>query len=289
MNKLQVADMTGKICLVTGANSGIGLVTARELARAGAHVVMLCRSAERGEQARDAIMAATGSASVSLILGDLSSLSSVESFAAAFKERYDHLDVLVNNAGLSLPVRHRTDDGFEMMFAINHLGHFALTCRLAGELKAATRARVVNVASHGHWLGRFDVNNLHGERRFNALAQYCNTKLANILFARALAERVSHHGITSYSLHPGVIRSGFAQDESGWFGHLVKLSGPFLSSPEKGARTSLYLATAPGIESKSGHYFASSRRALCSPIAQSYGKAEALWAESERLTGLSWS
>ncbi len=283
--KIQVTDMTGKICLVTGSNSGIGLVTARELARAGARLVMLCRNAERGEAARASIVAATGSTSVELLLGDLSSLESVAAFAETFRSKYERLDVLVNNAGLSLPVRHLTDDGVEMMFAINHLGHFALTCHLAESLKAAERARVVNVASMGHWAGRIDMDNLQCEKSFNAVGQYCNTKLANILFARALAERVSQFGISSYSLHPGVIRSGFAQDEAGWFGHLVKLGGPFMSSPEKGAQTSLYLATASGIESDSGSYFANKKRAMCSPAAKSQAKAEALWQESERLSG----
>jgi len=284
-----VTNIKGKTVLVTGANSGIGLVTARELAREGAEVVMLCRSAERGGQALERIKAESGSQSVDLILGDLSSLESVTQFVQSFQSKYDHLDVLVNNAGLSLPVRHLNQAGVEMMFAINHLGPFALTCLLADSLKRAERARVLNVASVGHWMGRIDLNNLQGEKSFNALGQYCNTKLANILFARSLAERVSHYGITSFSLHPGVIRSGFAQGESGWFGSLVKLGGPFMSSPEKGAKTSIYLATEAGVESDSGAYFANCKKAICSPMARSHAKAEALWQRSVTLAGTDWS
>ena len=284
-----MSNIKGKIALVTGANSGIGFVTARELAKAGAHVVMLCRNAERGNQALEKIRVESGSEEVDLILGDLGSLESVAQFAETFKGKYDRLDVLVNNAGLSLPARYLNDDGLEMMFAINHLGPFALTCLLAEPLKASGAARVVCVASMGHWMGRLDMDNLQGEKRFNSLAQYCNTKLANILFARALAERVRHQSITAYSLHPGVIRSGFAQDESGWFGKLVKVGGPFMSTPEKGAKTSIYLATAPGIESQSGDYFANSKKAMCSPIARSEAKAEELWKRSVVLSGTDWA
>lgn len=278
--------MRGKVCIVTGANSGIGLVSARELARMGARVVLGCRNEARGIEARDAIRAATGNNDVELIVVDVGSIASLRAFAATFHQRYDRLDVLMNNAGVSLPTRQLSPDGFEMMFAINHVGYHGMACLHADLLRKTPGARVVNVSSEGHRAGSIQFDDLQCERSFNSVRQYCNTKLANVLFTRELAHRLAKDGITANCLHPGVIRSGFAQDEPGWFGTLVKVTSPFMINTESGAKTQIYLATSPDVASVTGEYFARKKVAFTFASTRDTDLTRRLWDYTVERTGI---
>ena len=279
-------EVRGKTCVVTGANSGIGRETALALAGKGAQVVLLCRSAERGEEAREAIATETGNEDVSLILADLADSASVRRFAETFVERHDKLDVLVNNAGVYLPERQLTEEGHELTFAINHLGPFLLTNLLLPTLKKAPEARVVTVSSLVHYIGNIDLDDLALERGYQGMLSYARSKLANILFTHALADRLEGTSVTANCLHPGAIRSGFAQDEPGFFQQIVRLGGPFLLSPARGARTSIWLASAPEAAAHNGGYFVRCRRRRPSPRARNEALAEALWARSASLMGV---
>ena len=278
--------MEGKTCIVTGANSGIGEVTARELARMGARVVMICRSEEKAQAAVERIKEQVPEAQLELLLADLSSLTAVSGVAREFTARHRRLDVLVNNAGIYLPKRFESEDGFEMTFATNHLGPFLLTNLLLDALTAAHGARVVNVSSEGHRQGRVNFDDLQSEQKFNGLRTYCTSKLLNIYFSNELARRAADRGITSNSLHPGVVASGFAQDEPGAFKWLIKLGSPFLVSPEKGAQTQIYLASSPDVADVTGEYY--SRQRVKRPAGRSLDAdvGVRIWDVSAELAGL---
>lgn len=279
--------MQGKVCVVTGANSGIGKVTARELAKRGAKVVMICRNPQRAEAARAEIRAAAPDAEVDLLLADLGELAQVRRVADEYKARYDQLHVLVNNAGVYLPRRMTTSEGFESTFAINHLGPFLLTNLLEEVLEASAPARVVNVSSEGHRAGKVDLSDLNSERgRYRGLRVYCTSKLMNILFSNELSRRMRQKGVTSNALHPGAIASGFAQDERGLFKSMMKVARPFLLTTEQGARTQIHLATSPEVEGISGEYWRKSRIAAPSRAARDLQVAGRLWDASRELSGL---
>jgi len=281
--------MEKRICLITGANSGIGLETAKSLAHKGATIIMVCRSGEKGRLAQAKIKAHANHDRVDLFLADVSSKEQLQNTTNQFKEKYQKLDVLINNAGLQLPKRYVTKEGWEMMFATNHLGYFMTASLLADVLKQTPNARIVNVASIGHWMGTIDFENLQCEQNFNSLRQYCNTKLANILFTRVLAERTKSFDITTNCLHPGAISSGFGQDEKSWFATLMKLGAPFLLSPRNGARTSIFLASSERVGKLNGKYFARSKPALCSRASKNMDTAQKLWDKSVEMTGLDWN
>lgn len=276
--------MQGKVVIVTGANSGVGKETARALARKGAQVVMACRNPQRGEAALAELRADVGAAGqLELMLLDLASLASVRRFAAAFCERYPRLDVLVNNAGVYLPRRQHSADGFELTFAINHLGPFLLTRELLPLLQESAPARIVNVSSAGHMLGWIPWRDLQAERHYFGLARYCHSKLANILHAHELARRLAGSGVTANSLHPGGVASGFAQNEWSPFMVMFKLAKPFLISTAQGASTSIYLASSPEVATVSGQYFARCKPARTARRARSDEDARRLWQLSEQL------
>ncbi len=280
--------MQGKVCLVTGATSGIGLESARALARQGATVVLSGRDAVRGEAALAEVRRTVPDAKLDLLLADLTSLASVRKLAQDFQARYSRLDVLLNNAGLLLDRRKLTPDGFEATFATNHLSHFLLTNLLLDVLKASGAARVVNVSSQGHRLGSVAfLDDLNAERgSYNGLKVYGHSKLANILFTRALARRLEGTKVTTNSLHPGVVRTGFGLNAEGIFKHLVKLTAPFMLSAEGGARTSVYLASSPEVEGVSAKYFIKCKVAKESRDARDDAAAETLWRKSAELTGV---
>jgi NAD(P)-dependent dehydrogenase (short-subunit alcohol dehydrogenase family) len=278
--------MKDKICVVTGANSGIGKVTARELAKRGARVVLGCRDMDKGAAALEEIKREANSDAVTLLPIDLASLASVRAFVASFQAEFDHLDVLVNNAGAYIPKRYETEDGFEMTMGVNHLAPVLLTALLRDALEAAPAARIVNVSSMGHKMARLDLDDLHSKQSFGAMRAYCNSKLANILHVKALCAQLQADGVTANCLHPGVVGSGFAQDESSAFGFMVKLGKPFIMSPEKGARTSIFLATSPDVEGVSGEYFVRQKMAKPSRAGRNIELAERLQSMSEQMVGL---
>jgi retinol dehydrogenase-12 len=278
--------MQGKVCLVTGATAGIGLVTARELARRGAHVIIVGRSPERCIMALGQIKAETGSASVESLLADLSSLADLHRLAAQVRDRFPELHVLVNNAGGIFFNRLLSVDGFEMTFALNHLSYFLLTNLLLPLIKKSAPARIVNVASDAHNGASIDFDNIQKGDRFSGWKAYQQSKLANILFTYELARRLEGSGVTVNTLHPGFVRTSIFR-EKGALGWLVRRAADLIAlSPEQGARTSIYLASSPEVDGVSGCYFVKEKPAVSSPQSQDQGAAERLWKLSEQLTGL---
>jgi len=277
------SNMQGKVCLVTGSSSGIGKVTARELARMGATVVMVCRNRAKGKAAQEEIKAATGNDRVDLILADLSSLADVRRAAAEYTAGYPRLDVLIHNAGGVHSVRTVTPDGFETTFVANYLAPFLLTEQLLDTLKASAPARIVNVSSLAHQNGKIDFDDLQGEKRYNSWKAYGQAKLALILFTYELARRLEGSGVTVNALHPGVIASNFNQGLGTFYRFGWKLASPFMTSVERGAQTTLYLATSPEVEGISGKYFANRKEQRSSRISYDETLRQRLWRVSEEL------
>uniref|UniRef100_A0A3Q3G322 Dehydrogenase/reductase (SDR family) member 13a, tandem duplicate 1 n=2 Tax=Labrus bergylta TaxID=56723 RepID=A0A3Q3G322_9LABR len=284
--------LNGKTAIVTGANTGIGKTTAMDLARRGARVIMACRDRGRAEAAIKDIVQETGNNQVVFMQLDLSSLKSVRSFAENFLRLESRLDLLINNAGLLS--KGKTEDGFGMIFGVNHLGHFLLTVLLLDRLKASGPSRIVTVSSDGHKGGKVDFNCLTthrdlslGDNDFQLLKNYCHSKLCNILFTTELAKRLQDSDVTCYSLHPGIIKTEIARN-TGFLWKLVvtPIFAPFLVDAESGAQTTLHCALEPGIEHLSGHYFSS-----CAPLtnlkARDDATAKKLWELSESFCGLS--
>jgi len=278
--------MDGKVCLITGATRGIGLEAAKALARMGATVVLVGRDPTRTQDALAEVRAAAPDAKVDSLLADFTSLQSVRKLAEDFKARYPRLDVLLNNAGLIMDRREETQDGFEATFGINHLAPFVLTNLLRDVLVASAPARVVTVSSDAHRAAKLDFDDLQAKRGYIPFRVYGNSKLANILFTKALAKRLEGTRVTANCLHPGVVATGFGHNAKGLFRHLVKLAAPFMLTAEKGARTSVYLASSPEVEGVTGEYFIKNRKAKPSRDARDEALAERLWQVSAELTGV---
>jgi NAD(P)-dependent dehydrogenase (short-subunit alcohol dehydrogenase family) len=278
--------MNGKICMVTGANTGIGKETALGLAKLGATVVMVCRDQSKGEAAKSEIKAKSGNESVGLMIADFSSQRSIRQLAKDFQSRYFHLHVLVNNAGLSLSQRTVTEDGLETTFAVNHLGSFLLTNLLLDVLKASAPARIVNVASQAHQRATLNFDDFQGEQQYSGLQAYCQSKLANILFTYELARRLNGTDVTVNCLHPGVVATHLISNyfASLWLRPLYWVMRPFFVTPEQGAQTSIYLASSPEMEGVTGKYFVNKKEAESSQESYNEEIAEKLWQISEELT-----
>lgn len=276
--------MEGRVVLVTGANSGIGRVSARQLAGMGAHVLMACRDEARGREALAEVQAA---GSAELCRCDLSSLTDIRLFAAELLAAQPRLHVLLNNAGAYQAERRETADGLELSFGANHLGPFLLTNLLLPRLRESGGARIVNVASGAHRLGRVRLDDLQWKhRRYQGFLAYADSKLMNILFTRELSRRLQGSGVTANSLHPGAIRSGFAVNDRGAFARLTALLGPLFLSSEEGAATQVYLCSAPELEGRSGEYFSNRRPKRPWPQARNDEMAARLWEVSVELVGL---
>ena len=279
-------DMSGKVCLVTGANSGIGKATALGLAEMGAVVVMVCRDRAKGVAARDEIRSASGNDSAELLVADLASLDAVRRLAERFVEAHERLHVLINNAAVLLRKRLETQDGFEMQFGVNHLAPFALTDLLLERLKASAPARIVNVSSMAHRSATIDFDDLQSEKRYKMMRAYGQSKLGNVLFTYALAKRLAGTGVTANCLHPGIVRTGIFRDFPAPVRGLEKILGRLvLSKPAKGAETTLYAAASPEVEGVSGKYFEKCREAESSAESHDEAVAERLWAISAEMTG----
>jgi NAD(P)-dependent dehydrogenase (short-subunit alcohol dehydrogenase family) len=276
-------SMDGRVALVTGATNGIGRVTAREIARMGARTLIVARDPGRGEAAAREIRDATG-APAEVLVADLSSGEEVRRLAREVHDRTGRLDLLVNNAGAIFSERRLSAGGVEMTLALNHLAYFQLTLDLLPLLREAPVARVVNVSSMAHERGSIDFDDLQGERRYGMWKAYSQSKLANVLFTRELARRLDGSQITANALHPGAVASGFGRDHPGFFGKLVALGAPFLASPERGARTTIHVATSPTLQGVSGRYFSSCREKAPSRAACDGDTALRLWQISEAMT-----
>lgn len=279
-----------RMAVVTGGNSGIGKWTAIELAKQGFGVVITSRDAARGAAAVEEIRDhAQGSTHIECLPLDLASFASIRGFVATLRERCDQLDVLVNNAGLILSQRGETEQGFESMFGVNHLGHFLLTQELLSQLEAADRARIVVLASHAHKAARKGLNfeDLQSLKGYQSVDVYAKSKLANIYFVRELARRLKAQAsdIVVNAVHPGVVASGFARDgdAKGVVGLFFNLGRPFFLSAQDGARTSVFVASSPSLAGKSGGYYAKCKLTKPSKAAQNDDAARRLWQVSEQM------
>jgi len=281
------SSMQGKICLVTGANSGIGKATALALAQMGASVVMICRDRARGEQARSEITATSRNNAVDLLLADLSSQQSIRQLVEHVQHHYPHLHVLINNAGAAFPGRRESVDGVEMTLAVNYLAPFLLTNLLLDRLTASAPARIVNVSSGSHKAGYIQMDDLQEVERYKPMRVYGQAKLAVVLFTYELARRLQGTGVTANCLHPGFVATHFGQRDAGpTFRLLVKVIGSFGASPAKGAKTSIYLASSAEVEGVTGHYFVKSSPRRSAAISYDESLQRHLWEQSAKLVNL---
>lgn len=282
--------MDNKICLVTGATNGIGYQTALALARMGATVIVVGRNKAKGEAVVAAIQQKTGNKAVESMTADLSSMAEVRRLAQEFKAKYQKLHVLINNAGAIFFGRQTSVDGYEMTFALNHLSYFLLTQLLLNVLKTSAPSRIVNVSSDAHrsYIPKsgIDFDNLQGEKRYLGIAAYSQSKLANILFTYELARRLEGTGITANVLHPGLVQSGFAKNTNNVIIKAVftLMQGIAGMNAEKGAQTSVYVATAPELEGVSGKYFDKKKMAKSSQLSYDQAVWARLWEVTEQLT-----
>lgn len=280
-------DLSGRTCLVTGASSGIGLETARGLARLGARVLLVGRSAKRLDAARADIARTGNTVEPETYVADLASQRAVRGLAADVAARHDRLHVLVNNAGVIARTRTVTEDGLELQLAVNHLAPFLLTHLLLGRLRAAEGARIVNVASAVETLGRINFADLGSESRYDANAAYCQSKLANVMFTYELARRLASTGITANCLHPGAIATGLLAEYFGRHRAWATVARVKYPGPAVGARTSVYLASAPEVAAVSGRFFEDCAPRASSAASQDLAGQRRLWAVSEQLVRLS--
>ena len=280
-------SMAGKVCMVTGANSGIGKATALGLANIGATVVMVCRSQERGEAALTEIKQKSSSDRIFLLLADLASQAAIRRLAEDFKSQYSALHVLINNAGIIPRKRQVTVDGFETQFAVNHLAPFLLTNLLLDTLKSSAPARIVTVTSDMHRGASISFDDLQSVGSYRPVRVYSETKLANVLFTYELARKLQGTKVTANCLHPGMVATKLLADGIGIPRPLTSTTKLIGSSPEKGAKTSIYLAASPEVEGVSGKYFVRQNPVESSQISYDQSLAGRLWTKSAELTKLS--
>ncbi|HWM51839.1 MAG TPA: SDR family oxidoreductase [Thermoplasmata archaeon] len=278
------ANLEDRVFLVTGANSGIGKATALGLARLGGTVVMACRSATRGEAARQDVVRDSGNSRTYLEIVDLASEESTRSFAEEFKGKYPRLEVLINNAGVYTPHREVTPDGLERTFEVNYLSGFLLTHLLLDLLKKSAPSRIVNVSSSAHSGGTIHFDDLQGEQRYGGFGAYGQSKLAQVLFTRELARRLEGTGVTVNACHPGVIRTNLGM---GGTSAVVRFVRMFFKGPEKGAETPIYLSISPEVERVTGKYFANKHVREPSRAARDPDVARRLFDVSAELAHLS--
>ena len=277
--------MQGQVCVVTGATSGIGKAAAAALARQGAEIIVVGRDPGRAEATAAAIQS-DGAPPPKVEIADLARLDQVRALAGRLNQALDRIDVLINNAGLVLNERRVTPDGYEHVFAVNHLAPFLLTNLLRPKLTASAPARVITVSSDAHTAARLDLDDPNLEHGWSSWRSYSNSKLANILFTRELAGRLDGTGVTANCLHPGVVRTGFGRDARPLMRVGITIAKPFMLSPERGADTMVYLASSPDVAAKTGGYYVKRQLREPSAAARDDGQARRLWEISERLTGL---
>jgi NAD(P)-dependent dehydrogenase (short-subunit alcohol dehydrogenase family) len=278
-----MSDIRKKIAVVTGGNSGMGKATVAALADQGYTVIMLCRNLERGTIALEELKQATDR-DIELMQCDLGDMENIRTFTDEFKAKYPRIDVLVNNAGVVSLNRRETVDGLEEQFGVNHIGHFLLTLRLLSCMKEGSR--IVNVASGAHKVGKIHFNNYNLIKGFNVVTAYGQSKLANVLFTRELAQRVKDRGITVNCCHPGAVATSMGVDRATGFGKKITgLLRPIFLTPEEGAKTAIYLATSQDVSKVTGKYFYKCQKAKTSKAAKSRKYAKQLIELSEKITG----
>jgi retinol dehydrogenase-14 len=286
---MSAASMSGKTCIVTGANSGIGKETALGLAQMGARVIMVCRNAEKGKAALEEIRRESGSSQVDLLIADMSSQASVRALAEQIRQKYPRLDVLVNNAGGAAPTRTISADGIEMTLATNHLCAALLTLLLLDLLKASAPSRIINVSSEAQRRARLDMNDLQFERRkYRGIAAYGQSKLLMNAFTFELARRLAGSGVTANCLHPGVVATNiWSANPAPLIAKLIiAVVKPFMLSSKRGAAVSLYLATSPEVAQVSGEYFVKSKPAKSNPLSRDPRLMSEIWLSTAQMTSL---
>jgi NAD(P)-dependent dehydrogenase (short-subunit alcohol dehydrogenase family) len=278
--------MEGKVVLITGGTSGIGRAAATALAAMGAEVVVIGRSRERGESAVEEIRDTSGTGRVSLMLADLAVQAEVRGLAEEFRERYDRLDVLVNNAGIIQSKRTETPDGIELTLAVNHLAPFLLTNLLLDLLKKSAPSRIITVSSEARRRAKIDFEDLQSERRYRPFKVYGMTKLANILFTYELAERLEGTGVVANSLHPGGVNTNFGNNNRSFGTLIFRAFKPFMRTPEQGADTVVYLAVSPEAGKMTGRYLTDRKVVFSFEDPHDEVVQKRLWEVSEELTNL---
>lgn len=271
-----------KTVLITGGTSGVGFATAKALLKLGHTVVLLARNPEKVEKSLAVLKKINPGCNVDSVIGDLSDLTTIKKAAKEFQSKYNQLDVLINNAGGIFGQYELTSDGFEWAFQVNHLGHYYLTNLLKKELLKSDDPRVISLSSEAHKMGKFDIENLNGEKKFSGWGQYGATKLMNILFTKGVVKNFKN--INAYAVHPGVVKTGFGANNDGLLKYFSWM--PFLITPEKGAETSVYLATAPVAQLKNGYYYKKSKVADVSKEAIDQNYRDQLWNASMKLLAL---
>jgi NAD(P)-dependent dehydrogenase (short-subunit alcohol dehydrogenase family) len=278
-----LAGMKGKVCMVTGANSGIGKIVSTELARMGAQVVMVCRNPKSGDHAKSEIVNNSGNENVELLLADFRSMKSVRDMTSEFKANHKGLHVLLNNVAIIPTKRRVTPDGLEEQFEVNYLSHFLLTHLLLDALKASAPSRIINTSSGIHVRAKVDFEDLQSKRKYNAHRVYGNTKLMNILFTYELARRLRGTGVTVNAYTPGFSKTRLDREYSFLMRGMVSLMA---KKPEKGAQTAIYLATSPELEALSGKYFQNMKTTESSRLSYDKEMGSRLWNISEKMAGL---
>jgi NAD(P)-dependent dehydrogenase (short-subunit alcohol dehydrogenase family) len=278
--------MQGKVAVITGGTSGVGQVAAERLAGMGARIVLGARDQSRADAALQKLRGLAPGEKHSVYYGDVSRLADLHRLAEEIRAAEPRIDVLINNAGAMFGQRQVTKDGLEVTFATNHMSYFVLTHGLREQLAAAGSARVVNTSSHAHYRARIDFDDLQFERNYKAFPAYSHSKLCNILFTRVLARRLATSGITANSLHPGFVKTRFADQSGGSMARIIGLMKIFAISPEKGAETIVYLASSADVANTTGLYFYKCKPVEPSKAAQDDAAAERLWKETAKLAGI---
>ena len=278
--------MMKPICLITGATEGIGRATAIDLAGKGFTVVLAARNEAKAAAVAKEIEAVTGRNDTDVITADLSSLSQVRALAETFHRRYPRLDVLINNAGIFSPTRAMTGDGFEATYQVNYLSHFYLTHLMLDALKQSEQGRIINLSSNAYSAGKFDPANLQSERRFSTIGSYAASKLLMLMLTIELAHRLSDTRLTANAVHPGVVNTHMLKSATGFFKVIALLATPFASTPEKGAATSVYLASSPDVQGSSGKYFTRSKETPIKTASNTPENRAHLWSLSMQSVGL---
>lgn len=275
--------MKNKICIITGATSGIGIETALSVAEKGATLILACRNLQKAEKVIETIKSQTGNQQVEALHCDLDSLKSIQDFVKEFLSKYERLDVLINNAGLFSFDRQETSDGFEKTFGANHLGPFYLTTLLLDLLKKSAPSRIINVASKAHYRGNLNFDDLQSEQEYKGFQAYSNSKLANVMFSSELARQLEGSGVVTNSLHPGVVATSLWPATKWYLKLLIPIIKLFMISPKEGAETTVYLAASDEVEGISGKYFDNKKEKYPSRIAQNVDLQKQLWEVSEQL------
>ncbi|KAJ8268501.1 hypothetical protein COCON_G00136730 [Conger conger] len=282
------AKLDGKTVIITGANTGIGKQTAKDLAKRGARIIMACRDIGKAEDARKEIVEDSGNENVVIRKLDLADTKSIREFAEGINKDEQQVNILINNAGVMMCPFSKTVDGFEMQFGINHLGHFLLTHLLLDLIKRSAPGRIVNLSSMAHSWGTIKLDDINSEKRYDDRKAYAQSKLANVLCTRSLATRLQGTGVTVYAVHPGVVQTELGRHLSTPLKAAFVVVKPFIKTPVQGAQTSIYCAVAPELEGESGQYYSDCAQARPSRAGRDDVMAQKLWELSCQMLGITW-